>query len=100
MRKKLHPVVLTVGILQVVFGLLVLACDGFGVINAIGLFMLSSGQVTTAPPPPTVKSRPGGKGQTQDPGDAFNKGLAAGLEANEAMLQNAPSYKFVEFAKN
>jgi len=98
MRKKLHPAVLTVGILQVLFGVLVLACDGFGVVNAGGLFLINAAQPPATKPP--AQSGPGTKGQPQDPGAAFGKGLAAGLEANQAMLQNAPSYKYVELAKN
>ena len=51
MRKKLHPLVLTVAIFQVAFGLLALACDGFGILNAAALFMVDSAPPSTMPQP-------------------------------------------------
>ena len=90
MRKKLHPLVLTIAVCQVVLGVLGLACDGFGLINAAGLMIMTpSATPTTAPP------KSGGKAQPT-PSDAFQRGAAAGTEAEMTVLGKAPIYAPVQ----
>jgi hypothetical protein len=92
MRKKLHPLVLTIAIFQVVFGVLGLGCDGFGLINAVGLMMMNP----SATPPPTTTTKTSGKGQPPTPGEAFERGAAAGTEAEMTVLKKAPIYAPVQ----
>jgi hypothetical protein len=88
MQKKLHPVVLTVAILQVVFGLLVLGCDGFGVINAYGFEKMAESPGNRGP----GIQKDGRAGQTKDPGAAFNQGFEAGASAQITVIEKVPSY--------
>jgi hypothetical protein len=96
MRKKLHPVVLTIAICQVVFGLLVLACDGFGVINVVGFQTMSNSPIPT-PPEPAPKGGGGGQPKSFDAG--FNQGFMVGQTAQLTVIQKAPAYIAVQYVQ-
>jgi hypothetical protein len=83
MRKKLHPVVLTVGILQVLFGLLGMCCGGFGIIGAVVLFTDPRYSADAPPKPPPGKVAPG----TVKP---------MGFDAQEELIRRVPGYRAVE----
>jgi hypothetical protein len=96
MRKKLHPLVLTIAILQVVFGGLALLCDGFGVINAFGFQMMSS-----RPAPTTPSSNAGGPGQRPSSfNEGYNRGYEAGMTAQMALIKQAPGYIPEQYAQS
>src|SRR2546430_804073 len=82
MRKKLHPVVLTVGICQVVFGLLGMCCGGFGVIGAVA--MLSK------QPVPGVTQPAAGSKTSPTPNT---------MEVQERLVQRVPSYLYEQTAE-
>lgn len=94
MRKNRHPVVLTVAILQVVFGVMALACDGFGVINAVGLQAMSNSPVPTQPSP-----KGDGPGQPKSVNEQFNQGYMVGKIAQVTIIQNAPGYLPVQYGR-
>jgi hypothetical protein len=93
-QKKLHPAVLTIAICQVVLGLLVLACDGFGVINVVGFQAMSNSPIPT---PPEAKGGGGGQPKSFDAG--FNQGFAVGQTAQLTVIQKAPAYIAVLYAQ-
>ena len=82
MRKKLHPVVLTVGILQVLFGLLGMCCGGFGVFGSVLLYTDPKYSATAQPNPPP-KVTPGA-------------GRPANFDPEAEMVRRIPAYREVE----
>jgi hypothetical protein len=83
MQKKLHPAVLTVGIFQVLFGLLSLCCGGFGALGAYTMFNDPKFDPSKTPPPVTKSGS--GSPKTGSPGI---------MEVNEELVRRVPSYLY------
>jgi hypothetical protein len=104
MRKKLHPIVLTVAICQLLLGVFGLACDGLGLFGAASLYAEDdTGEPPSMPEPQGQRQNPVGEGakvkagaqpkKPQSFGDAFDQGMEAGNLGQEVLVRKAPAYR-------
>jgi hypothetical protein len=93
MRKKLHPVILTIAIFQIGLGVLGMCCDGLSLIGAVMLYSPDEDDMVERPTGPPQKTTKNPKNLEEGFQEGFEKGMKASNLAQAELTEKAPGYR-------